>query len=198
MFTCFVYPSTSTSLCHGHLAHVVNTDILSGALIWQGFNLNSPQGQNTSPSPEILNIILDLPLLSADQSCAKMLQMRADCCLFGFYCGDYSTFLTFRPFAFCCTFRLFAALRLFDFSRFAVLFAALRLFFGCSRKIFVFLLLFAFRLFALRLAFATYPCPQPFANTVRTEGLSPEASSLPMVYQGARFLLSVMAAKDTS
>ena len=56
-------------------------------LIWQGFNLDRPQGQNTSPSPEILN--------SADQSCAKMLQMCADCCFFGFCCGHCSTFLTF-------------------------------------------------------------------------------------------------------
>ena len=91
--------------------------------------------------------------------------MCADCCFFGFCCDDCSTFLTFRLFAFCCTFRLFAAFRLFAFCCTFRGFSTFRF----SRKILIVATfrLFAFRLFALSLAFSTYPCPQPFANTAR-------------------------------
>ena len=82
----------------------------------------SYKARTLPPLPEILNVILDLPLLSADQSCAKMLQMCANCCFFSFCTGDFATF-DFSHFAV-----LFDSSRLFDFSRFAILFDFSRLF----------------------------------------------------------------------
>ena len=93
--------------------------------------------------------------------------MCADCYFLGFCCGDYSTFftfLTFRLFAFCCTFRLFAAFRVFAFCSTFRGFSTFR-FFAQNLYFVATFRFFSFRLFALSLAFSTYPCPRPFANT---------------------------------
>ena len=80
----------------------------------------------------------------------------------------------FRLFTFCCSFR-FAVFRFFDSSRFAVLFDFSRHFYFSGFLVFrtesascTTFRCFVFRLFACRLAFSTYPCPQAFANTVVT------------------------------
>ena len=101
----------------------------------------------------------------------------------------FQIFTTCQGFVFCSV--LFSTLT-FDFSRFVVLFVSrsfdfltLRDLLFCStfRGIFYFsgflvfrtesascttFRCFVFRLFACRLAFSTYPCPQAFANTVVT------------------------------